>query len=151
MAVKPVPEGYRTVTPYLLVRDAAKLIDFLTQGFGGIERHRTTLPNGVVMHAEVQIGDSRVMLGQVPLGHAPMAAGIYLYVPDADAVYAGAINAGAVAITPPSDQFYGDRVGGVNDPAGNTWWIATHQEDVPADEIARRAAGAARERAGANA
>lgn len=146
MAVQPVPEGYHTVTPYLLVPDAAKIIEFLKGAFGAVERHRTTLSNGAIMHAEVQIGDSRVMMGQVPAGHPPTSAAIYLYVPDMDAVYASAIGAGAISISPPTNQFYGDRVAGVKDPAGNIWWMATHKEDVPADEIARRSAEAARKR-----
>jgi uncharacterized glyoxalase superfamily protein PhnB len=141
MAVTPIPDGYHAITPYLVVPGVARLIDFLTQAFGAEMVHRPhTRPDGTIMHAEVKIGDSRVMMGE-PMGEfTAMPASLYLYVEDADAVYAQAIQAGATSIMPPADQFYGDRHGGVRDPSGNIWWIATHIEDVAPDELERRAA-----------
>ncbi len=143
MPVKPVPDGYHTVTPYLIVKGAAALIDFLKRAFDATQKHRTAMPNGVVMHAEVRIGDSPVMMGEVPKGWTPQTSSLYLYVPDVDALYSRAIAAGAESVAAPTNQFYGDRMAGVKDPCGNTWWMATHIEDVPPEEIARRAASAA--------
>ena len=141
MAVKPVPEGYHTATPYLIVPGVAKVIDFLKQTFDAEEIHeRTSRPDGTVMHAEVRIGDSPIMLGE-PMGQfQPMPASIYLYVADTDACYQRALKAGAASLMEPADQFYGDRNAGVRDSAGNVWWIGTHIEDVAPEEIARRAA-----------
>lgn len=146
MPVKPVPDGFRTVTPYLLVKGVASLIEFLKQAFDAVEIHRTALPSGAIMHAEMQIGDSRIMMGEVPQGHSPMPAMLYLYVPDADSVHAKAMRAGATLLAPPSDQFYGDRAGAVKDSTGNNWWIATHKEDLSGEEIAERAASAMKKR-----
>ena len=146
MAVKPIPEGLHTVTPYLVVSGVAKLIDFLKQAFDATEMHRSTRPDGTVMHAQVKIGDSPIMMGEV-WGEFPAKAGsLYLYVPDTDAVYKRALAAGAVSIMEPMDMFYGDRNGGVRDFAGNEWWIATHIEDVPPAELERRAAEAMKRR-----
>jgi len=141
MAVKPIPDGYHSVTPYLVVQGAAKLLDFLKQAFAAQELHRPMLrPDGTIMHAEVRVGDSVVMMGE-PMGeHTPMPGSLYLYVPDVDAVYKRALQAGATSLTEPADQFYGDRSAGVTDPVGNRWWIATHKEDVAPEEIAQRAA-----------
>ncbi len=139
MAVKPIPEGLHTVTPYLVVSGVAKLIDFLEQAFDAKEMYRSTRPDGTIMHAQVKIGDSQVMMAE-PKGEFPaMPASLYVYVPDTDAVYKRALAAGAVSIMEPADMFYGDRNGGVKDLAGNQWWIATHIEDVPPDELERRA------------
>ncbi len=146
MAVKPVPEGYHTVTPYLVVHGVVKLIDFLKQAFDATEIHRTTMPDGAVMHAEVQIGDSRVMMGEARGEQRPIPAMLYVYVPDVDAVYARAVGAGATAVALPADQFYGDRAGGVQDAVGNQWWIGTHKEDVAPAELARRAQAAMQQR-----
>jgi PhnB protein len=139
MAVKPIPEGFHNVTPYLVVPGVAKLIDFLKQAFGATELFRMPRPNGTIMHAEVKIGDSIVMMGEPMGGHQPMPGSLYLYVEDADAVYKRALQAGATSTMEPADQFYGDRSAGVKDPVGNHWWIATHKEDVSPDELARRA------------
>ncbi|HEX9444295.1 MAG TPA: VOC family protein [Candidatus Binatia bacterium] len=139
MAAKPIPEGYHTVTPCLVAEGAAKLIDFLKQAFGAEERFRMARPDGGVMHAEVKIGDSMVMLGDANEQWKAMPGVIYLYVDDADAVYRRALDAGAASVMAPVDQFYGDRHGGVKDFAGNLWWIGTHKEDVPPDELKRRA------------
>ena len=139
MAVKPVPEGYHTATPYLMVQGAAELIEFLRQAFDARELHRMASPGGKIMHAELKIGDSPVMLSDAQGQWQPMPAAIYLYVADADTTYNRAVKAGATSIMPVSDQFYGDRNGGVKDRWGNMWWIATHKEDVPPEELEKRA------------
>ena len=140
MAVKPIPDGYHSVTPFLIVPGAAKLLDFLKQAFEAQELHRMPRPDGTIMHAEVRIGDSLVMMGE-PMGDSqPMFGSLYLYVHDVDAVYKRALQAGATSTSEPADQFYGDRSAGIKDPVGNQWWIATHKEDIPPEEIARRAA-----------
>jgi PhnB protein len=139
MAVKAIPEGFHTVTPYLVVEGVPKLIDFLKQAFDAQEIMRMPRPDGVIMHAEVRIGDSSVMMGEAMGEHQPRPSCLYLYVENADATYKRALQAGATSTMEPADQFYGDRHGGVIDPVGNQWWIATHIEDVPPDELARRA------------
>jgi PhnB protein len=139
MAVTPIPEGYHTVTPYLVVQGVPALIDFLKQAFDAQEIMRIPRPDGAIMHAEVRIGDSAVMMGEAMGEFQPMPGSIHLYVNDADATYQRALQAGATSIMEPADQFYGDRSAGVVDPVGNRWWIATHQEDVPPEELARRA------------
>lgn len=140
MAVNPIPQGYHHVTPYLVVPGVARLIDFLKQAFGAQEKERHARPDGTIMHAEVKIGDSVVMMGE-PMGEfRAMASMLYLYVDDVDAVYKRALLAGATSVREPTDQFYGDRNGGVKDAAGNLWWIATHVEDVAPEELAKRAA-----------
>jgi PhnB protein len=140
MAVKPIPDGYHSVTPYLLVQGVAKLIDFLKQAFDAKERECLTGPDGAIMHAEATIGDSVVMMGEARGEFKPMPASLYLYVKDTDATYRRAMQAGAMSMMEPADQFYGDRNAGVMDPVGNLWWIATRKEDVPPDEMAKRAA-----------
>ena len=144
MAAKPIPDGYHSVTPYLTVHGAAKVIEFLKQAFGAEISHQPLKrPDGTIMHAQVKIGDSMIMMGD-PTGakhewQKPMAAALYLYVPDCDKLYQSALRAGAKSLQEPADQFYGDRHGGVVDPWGNQWWIATHKEDVSPEEMARRA------------
>ena len=138
MAVKPVPEGFRTVTPYLVVNDVPRLIEFMKGAFDAVETERTVDGSGRVAHAQLRLGDSMVMMGQAMEGFPATPAQIYLYVPDADAVYRQAVKAGGTSLMEPANQFYGDRSGGVQDPTGNKWWIATHVEDVSAEEIARR-------------
>ena len=133
----PVPQGFGTVTPFLCVTDAVKLIDFLKHAFAAEVTFRMDGPDGSVAHAEVKIGDSKVMIGQVPPERA-MRAMLHLYVPNTDAVYNSAIAAGATSIREPADQFYGDRSGGVRDIWGNEWWMATHIEDVSPEEMERR-------------
>jgi PhnB protein len=141
MATKttPIPKGYHTVTPVLTVHGAAKLIKFLTQAFDAKETYRLPGPNGEVVHAEVKIGDSMVMVGEATDQWKPMPATIALYVEDTDAWYKRALQAGATSVREPSDQFYGDRSAGVKDSAGNQWWIHTHIEDVPPEELQKRA------------
>ena len=140
MAIKPIPEGFHTVTPYLLVPEVARLIEFLKQAFNAREIHRSDMPDGTVMHALVQIGDSMVMLGEARGDWKPMPVMLYLYVDDADAWYHRALGAGATSVKELTNEFYGDRVGGVQDPSGNQWWLATHVEDVSPEEMARREA-----------
>jgi len=138
MTVKPIPDGYHSVIPYLVVQGAAALIDFLRQAFDATEKERHTWPDGSIMHAEVKIGDSTIMLGEARGEWKPMPASIYLYVHDADATFKKAIKAGATSVMEPADQFYGDRHGGVKDQCGNLWWVSTHIEDVPPEELQKR-------------
>jgi PhnB protein len=140
MPVRPIPEGYQSVIPYLIVDGAARLLDFVRQAFGAVEHERMTRDDGSIGHAEVQIGDSMVMISDGRDPWKPMPAAIYLYVPDTDATYHRAIEAGAVSLMEPADQFYGDRNAGVKDPAGNIWWIGTRVEDISREELERRAA-----------
>ena len=139
MAVKPIPEGYHSVTPYLVVQGVPTLLDFLKHAFDATEIMRMPRPDGAIMHAEVRIGDSIVMMGEATGEFQPMPASIHLYVHDADATYQRALQAGATSTMEPADQFWGDRHAGVMDPVGNRWWIAMHQEDVPPEELERRA------------
>jgi PhnB protein len=143
MSVKPVPDGYHTVTPYLTVANSAELIEFLQKAFNATLRYQMKDDSGIVRHAEMQIGDSLVMIGQARDQWVPKPANLYLYVPDCDATYKSAIAAGGKSVLEPATQFYGDRHGGVDDSQGNTWWIATHVEDVSPEEIGRRAQAAA--------
>lgn len=142
----PIPSGYHTVTPYLRVTGAAELIDFLKQAFGANEMHRSLAPDGSIMHADVTIGDSHVMLTEGMENFPPLPGSLFLYVPDVDATYKRAIDAGATSMMEPADQFYGDRTGGVRDPFGNEWWIGTHVEDLSAEELHRRHQQAMKER-----
>ena len=139
MVVKPIPDGYHTVTPYLLVCGVPKLIDFLKKAFDAEVAERIDAPDGTVMHAQVKIGDSFILMGDPRGTCEPTPASLYLYVLDTDAVYQRALQAGATSVMEPADQFYGDRNAGVKDSAGNTWWIATHVEDVPPDSLSERA------------
>ena len=138
MAVKPVPEGYHTVTPYLTVKDASALLDFVKRAFGAQEKHVMRGPDGVIAHAEALIGDSHVMMGQARGEWTPMPAQLYLYVSDCDTVFQQAVSAGATSVQEPTTQFYGDRHGCVKDGNGNLWWVATHVEDVSNEEMERR-------------
>jgi PhnB protein len=137
MAAKAIPDGYHSVTPHLMVRGGAQLIDFLKQAFGAEEKSRTLGPGGI-MHAEVKIGDSMVMLSDAMGGVDPMPMVLFLYVEDADALYKRALQAGGTSIQELKDQFWGDRAGAVKDDFGNVWWIATHVEDVSPEELKRR-------------
>ena len=141
-AVKPIPDGYHTVTPYLTVTGVANLLEFLKQAFDATVVECMKRPDGTVMHAEARIGDSIVMMGEAQGDWKPKPSNLYVYVKDVDAVYRQALRAGATSLREPANQFYGDRSGGVQDASGNQWWIATHVEDVAKDEMARRAAAA---------
>jgi PhnB protein len=140
MSLDHVPPGYHSVTPYLTVTGVSALLDFLAKAFDAQETERVPGPDGTVAHAESRIGDSIIMMGEVRGALAPMPGVLYVYVPDTDATYRRALDAGALPVQEPADQFYGDRSAGVRDPAGNLWWIATRRETLSPEEIARRAA-----------
>jgi len=142
MPVQPIPEGYHTVTPFIVARDAAKLIDFIHQAFGAEVTEMMQAPDGSVMHAELRIGDSMIMLGEAQGEWRPMPAALYLYVQDVDATFQRAVKAGAVVVREVVDHFYGDRNGTLRDAWDNVWSIGTHIEDVTPDEMRRRAAAA---------
>ena len=137
--VRKIPEGYGCITPYLVIEGAERVVRFLRQVFGAAERFPPMRrPDGTIMHAEMRIGDSVVMLAEASAEYHPMPTCFYLYVEDVDGTYRRALQAGALSLTEPKDQFYGDRSAGVQDPAGNCWWIATHKEDVSSEEMERR-------------
>jgi len=123
--VKPIPDDCHSITPYLLVADVARLIKFLKKAFDGVERAKITRPNGTVLHAQVRVGDSLVMIGEPQAPWKPRPSMLYLYVVDVDATYRRAIKAGAKSVVEPADMFYGDRHACVKDVAENNWWIAT--------------------------
>ena len=137
MTVKPIPDGYHTLTPYLFVEDVAGFLDFLGRAFGAEVTECLKTEEGAITHAEARIGDSMIMMSPGKGDFQPMPASFYLYVEDTDATYHSALEAGSVSVMEPADQFYGDRNAGVKDPAGNDWWIATHQEDLTSEELAR--------------
>jgi PhnB protein len=140
MAAKAIPEGYHTVTPYLVVRGAAKTMDFAKKAFGAeLAFEPLKRPDGTIMHAEIKIGDSHVMISDATEQHPPMPSMLHLYVPNVDAVYQRAVAAGGTSMMEPVDMFYGDRSGGVKDPAGNHWFIGTHKEDIAPAELRKRA------------
>ena len=140
MAVAPVPEGYHNVQPYLIVDGAKDLLQFVKNVFGASQTELMEAPDGSkVMHAEVKIGDSTVMLSDAQGPWQPMAAAMYVYVPNVDDTYRKALAAGGTSVMEPADQFYGDRHGGVKDRWGNFWWIATRVENVSPEEVKRRA------------
>jgi PhnB protein len=140
MKVKPIPEGYHTITPYLSIHGVPQVIEFLKSAFDAQEVDRHCLPDGTVMNAEIKVGDSMVMLGEKPKDEKPYPAMLYLYVEDADSVFRRAVQAGGKVITDLTDQFYGDRSGAVEDSAGNQWWIATRKENISAEELNQRIA-----------
>jgi len=138
MAVKPVPDGYHTVTPYLTVDDAALLIGFLKRAFNAQVKYEMNDEKGNIRHAEVSVGDSILMIGRARDEWKPRPMTFYLYVPDVDAAYKSAVAAGGKSLQAVTNQFYGDRSGGVEDPQGNYWWIATRIEDVSPEEMDQR-------------
>lgn len=148
--VKPIPDGYRNVTPYLIVDGAAKAIDFYKKVFGATEKMRMPSPGGKVGHAELTIGDSMIMLAdehpemsaRAPHAYGGAAVSLMVYVPDVDATVTTALAGGAKVVRPVENQFYGDRMGTIEDPFGHRWYVATHVEDVPPEEMAKRAAAA---------
>jgi len=143
MAVKWIPEGYHMVTPYFVVPGAADFIDFLKEAFGAQERERFGRPDEQIMHAEVSIGDSVIMLGDASTDFEGTRSSTHLYVDDVDAAYERALRAGGESLREPQDQFYGDRSAGVKDRFGNQWWLATHVEDVSMEEMQKRQASMA--------
>ena len=154
--VKPIPDGFHSVTPYLYERNAAEAIDFYKAVFGAVEILRMPGPGGKIMHAEISIGDSRVMLADEnpqmnalgPLSVGGAASSFYVYVEDVDSVVRKAEAEGATLTRPVKDQFYGDRSGSFADPFGYTWSVATHIEDVSPEEVGRRAVAAMSQTAG---
>jgi len=146
--VKPIPEGYHTIIPYLSIKGAADAIEFYKKAFGASESMRVAQPDGRIGHAELQLGDSRIMLAdefpdmdfRSPLSMGGSPVHIHLYVESVDTVVGRAVAAGAKVVRPVQDQFYGDRTGTVADPYGHVWHVATHTEDLSAEEIAKRAA-----------
>jgi PhnB protein len=146
--VKPIPDGYHTATPYMVIKNAAKAIDFYKKAFGAEVIHRMDDPEGKVRHAQIRIGDSPIMIADefpgMSCGKSPETLGgsplhLYLYIDDVDTWFKRAIAAGAKELMPVQDQFYGDRSGGVTDPFGHVWWLATHKEDMTEEELLRRA------------
>jgi len=146
-AVKPVPEGYRTITPYLIMHHAAEAIEFYKKVFGAVEKDRLEMPDGKIGHAELSIGDSMIMLADEAPDYGALApetvggtpVSIALYMAGVDDVIKKALDAGAVLERPVEDQFYGDRSGSIKDPFGHKWTILTHIEDVSPEEMKRRA------------
>ena len=145
-SVKPIPDGFHTATPYLTVKGATAAIDFYKRAFGATELFRMPGPDGKIMHAEITIGNSRIMLAdecaanatQAPTSLNGTAIGIFLYVEDVDASYKQAIKAGAKETQPVQDMFWGDRFGKLTDPFGHKWMLATHKEDVTPAEMEKR-------------
>lgn len=157
MAVKPTPDGYHSVTPYLIIEGAADAIEFYKQAFGATELFRFPSPDGKIGHAEMKIGDSPIMLadayhdmgykGPKSLGGSPVS--LMIYVEDVDTVFSQAVAAGATVKEAVSDKFYGDRLGTLVDPFGHVWHISTHKEDVSLAEMERRAQAASAQGSGA--
>ena len=153
MPVSPIPEGYHSVTPYLVMKNAATAIEFYKKAFGAVELLRMAAPGGKIGHAEIKIGDSPVMLadeypdmgfkGPESLGGTPVS--LMIYVDDVDKIYPQAIAAGGKEVRPLQNQFYGDRSGTLTDPFGHVWTISTHVEDVPEEELAKRGEAAMKE------
>ena len=142
MAVRPIPEGYHTITPYLVVPDVQQMLDFTQRAFGAKVVEAQPGADGAIRHADVLIGDSHVMFGLASEQHAAVAGMLYIYSEDTDALYRAAMEAGATSLREPTNEFYGDRSAGVRDAQGNQWWMATHIEDVSKEEMDRRAAAA---------
>lgn len=148
--VNPIPDGYHTATPYLILKDAARGIDYYKRAFGATELFRMAGPDGKIGHAEILIGNSHIMLAdeapqmgaRSPQSYGGTPVSILLYVEDVDAVFNQAISAGGTVQRPVEDQFYGDRMGGLTDPFGHAWYVSTHKEDVPMEELEKRAAAA---------
>lgn len=147
MTVKPIPDGYHSVTPYLMIKGASEAIEFYKRAFDAVEIFRLSRPNGQIGHAEIKIGDSSIMLAdpceqgafRSPQSLGGSSVALHLYVEDSDVQFAQAIRAGAKEIKPVQDQFYGDRTGTLEDPFGHIWLLATHKEDIAPEEINRRA------------
>ena len=155
-SMQPVPDGYHSVTPYLAIDGAADAIAFYRKAFGATEVMRMPAPGGKVGHAEIEIAGSRIMLAdeypdmnfRSPKAYGGSPVGLHLYVADVDAVARQAVAAGAKELRPVKDQFYGDRSGSIEDPFGHVWHIATRKENLPVDELKRRAAQAMQQQDG---
>jgi uncharacterized glyoxalase superfamily protein PhnB len=137
-SVKPIPEGYHTITPFIVATGANAVLDFLKSAFGAHEVSIMRLPDGTIAHADIAIGDSHLMLSEATEQYPAMPAMIYLYTKNCDDWYQKAIAAGGASLREPTNEFYGDRSCGVKDTSGNQWWIATHIEDVSPEEMRRR-------------
>jgi len=138
MAVKPIPENYPRVSPYLVIKNVEETMDFIGYVFDGKVREKMKMPDGSVNHGEMNIGDSVIMMGKASDEHPPLNAMLYIYVEDTDKAFNRAIEKGATSLMEPADQFYGDRNAGVKDKNGISWWIATHFEDVSEEEMQKR-------------
>jgi PhnB protein len=143
---KPIPDGYHTITPALTVKDGGQAIEFYKRALGAEEIMQVPGPDGRLMHAEMKIGDSRFMLGEempdqgcrAPASVGAVSSSLYIYVQDVDKTFRRAVEGGAKALMPPTDMFWGDRFGQVEDPSGHRWGLATHKEDPSPEEMARR-------------
>ena len=150
MAVKPIPDGYHTATPYLIIRGAGAAIEFYKKAFGATELFRFPTPDGKIGHAEIKIGDSPIMMadeypemgynGPQTLGGSPVS--VMIYVEDVDTVFNRAVDAGATVKEAVQDKFYGDRIGTLVDPFGHVWHVSTHKEDISMEEMEKRAKAA---------
>ena len=138
MPTKPIPEGFHAITPYLFAQGASRLIEFVSAAFGGEVISRKDRPDGSIMHAEMRVGDSMLMVADASTDFGPMPTSIYLYVINSDTVYQTALKCGGTSVFPIMTLPSGERYGGVKDPCGNIWWIATHVEDVRPEEQERR-------------
>jgi len=136
--VQPIPEGFHTLTPYLVVGDAQKELQFVKDAFDAKVVHLSRMPDGTITHVTLKIGDSMLMMGQARGEHGPAPSMLYMYVEDTDAVYKRALECGATPVREPADQMYGDRSGGVVSATGVQWWFGTHIEDVSEEELERR-------------
>jgi PhnB protein len=141
MPVDPIPDGYQTVTPYLIIKGIDEFVEFLIKLFSAQLTEQLHGPRGRTIHAEVRIGDSLIMIGEQPDGSDSKQGVLYVYTDDVDRLYQRALDYGCKSISAPQDQFYGDRSAGFEDPFGVQWWVATHIEDVSPEEMARRSAG----------
>jgi len=138
MPANPIREGFRTITPYLFAQNAARLIEFICAAFSGEVTFRKLRPDGSVMHAEMRVGNSMLMLADQTEEFGPNPTSIYLYVPDCDVSYQSALDSGGVSVFPLMTLPSGERYGAIKDPSGNIWWVATHVEDVSPEEEERR-------------
>lgn len=139
MAVTPIPAGFHTITPYIVIPGVSTVLNFIAKAFDAQEIRRVSFPDGTIMNVEVRIGNSMLMFAEAR-GEYRMPGSIYMYVPDTDAVFLKAVQAGGEALMEPADQFYGDRNAAIIDPCGNYWWIATRVKEVTDEELQKGAA-----------
>ena len=138
MAVNPIPNEHQSVVPYPIIKGVPVLIEFLEDAFSANVVHRVTQDDGSVMHAQVKVGDTAIMMGEAGEDYEPRPVSLYMYVSDVDEIYQRALDAGAASVMEPAEQFYGDRMGGVRDPVGNIWWIASRLEELSSEELQTR-------------